>query len=52
MTTLAKIEANRRNAGLSTGSRTAEGRAAVARNATRHGIFSVGPVLPGDSKLR
>jgi hypothetical protein len=48
MTTLAKIEANRRNAELSTGPRTAEGMAVVARNATTHGIFSSVPVLPGE----
>jgi hypothetical protein len=48
MTTLAKIEANRLNGQLSTGPRTAEGKAAVARNATKHGIFSSVPVLPGE----
>lgn len=48
MTTLAKIEANRLNGQLSTGPRTAEGKAAVARNATRHGIFSSVPVIPGE----
>ncbi len=49
MTTLAKIEANRRNAQLSTGPRTAEGRVVVSRNATKHGIFAAVPVLPGES---
>ncbi|HJZ56063.1 MAG TPA: hypothetical protein VKE74_13935 [Gemmataceae bacterium] len=49
MTTLAKIEANQHNAVLSTGPRTAEGKATVARNATRHGIFSAVPVIPGES---
>jgi len=49
MTTLAKVEANRRNAELSTGPRTAEGKAVVARNATRHGIFTTVPVIPGES---
>jgi hypothetical protein len=49
VTTLAKIEANQRNAALSTGPRTVEGRAVVARNATRHGIFSSVPVIPGES---
>jgi hypothetical protein len=48
MTTLARIEANQRNAQLSTGPRTADGKAAVARNATRHGIFAAVPVLPGE----
>src|SRR5262245_2067625 len=49
MTTLARIEANRRNAELSTGPRTVEGKLVVARNATRHGIFSSVPVIPGES---
>jgi hypothetical protein len=49
MTTLAKIEANQRNATLSTGPRTVEGKAIVARNATRHGIFASVPVIPGES---
>src|SRR5262245_27437306 len=48
MTTLAKIEANQRNGQLSTGPRTAEGRAIVARNATKHGIFASVPVIPGE----
>lgn len=48
MTMPAKIEANRRNAGLSTGPRTVEGKAVVARNATKHGIFTVVPVIPGE----
>ncbi|VTS01840.1 Uncharacterized protein OS=Rubrobacter xylanophilus (strain DSM 9941 / NBRC 16129) GN=Rxyl_1596 PE=4 SV=1 [Gemmata massiliana] len=49
MTTLAKIEANQRNGQLSTGPRTLEGKAIVARNATKHGIFAAVPVLPGES---
>ena len=49
MSSLAKLEANRRNAALSTGPRTTEGKAVVARNATTHGIFSAVPVLPGES---
>jgi hypothetical protein len=48
MTTLAKIDANRRNAELSTGPRTAAGKAVAGRNATTHGIFSSVPVLPGE----
>lgn len=48
MTTLAKIEANRRNAERSTGPRTAEGRVIVSRNATTHGIYSAVPVVPGE----
>src|SRR5437660_1225104 len=48
MTTLAKIDANRHNAQLSTGPRTVEGKAAAARNAIRHGIFAAVPVIPGE----
>jgi hypothetical protein len=48
MNTLAKIEANRRNGRLSTGPQTAEGKATVARNATKHGIFAAVPVIPGE----
>ncbi len=48
MTALAKIDANRRNSQLSTGPRTLEGKAAVARNATKHGVFAALPVLPGE----
>ena len=48
MTTLAKIEANQRNGQLSTGPRTSEGKAVVALNATKHGIFAAVPVLPGE----
>ena len=35
-----KLEANRRNAGRSTGPRTADGKARVARNAIKHGFFA------------
>ena len=49
MTTIAKIEANRRNALLSTGPRTAAGKAIVAANAIRHGIFAKLPVVPGEA---
>lgn len=40
MTTQAQILANRRNAQKSTGPRTAEGKAAVAKNATKHSLFA------------
>src|SRR5262245_46712658 len=48
MTTLAKIEANQRNGQSSTGPKTAEGKAIVSRNATKHGIFASVPVIPGE----
>ena len=38
--TLRRLEANRRNAGRSTGPRTAKGKARVARNAIKHGFFT------------
>jgi len=40
MATQAQILANRRNAAKSTGPRTAEGKAAAAKNATKHGLFA------------
>jgi hypothetical protein len=42
-----RAEANRRNAALSTGPRTPAGKAAVARNALKHGAYAALPVIPG-----
>lgn len=40
MSTLAQIDANRKNAVLSTGPTSAEGKLTSSRNATRHGLFT------------
>ena len=48
MATLKRIEANRRNAQLSTGPKTPEGKAAVRLNALRHGLRAHTVVLPGE----
>jgi hypothetical protein len=45
MSTPAQILANRANAALSTGPRTAQGKAAASRNATKHGLSSAFRVL-------
>src|SRR4051812_24588087 len=50
MTREKKAEANRRNALQSTGPKSTEGKARVARNALRHGLRAdVFPILPGES---
>jgi len=46
MTSLKKIEANRRNASRSTGPRTAEGKTRASRNAVKHGLASIGSTDP------
>ncbi len=48
MTTEAQTNANRVNAQKSTGPRTAEGKAAVALNAVKHGLRAQAVVLPGE----
>ena len=48
MTTLAKIDANRKNGKLSTGPKTAKGKAAAKMNAVTHGLRSLSPVLPDE----
>ncbi|MCI0455830.1 MAG: hypothetical protein L0Z62_02460 [Gemmataceae bacterium] len=44
---MSRAQANRRNALVSTGPKTLEGKAASSRNALRHGIASALPVVPG-----
>ncbi len=41
----ARVAANRRNAAKSTGPRTVEGKAVVARNAVKHGLWARQAVL-------
>jgi hypothetical protein len=48
MTTPERIETNQKNANQSTGPATPEGRAVVAANALRHGLFSDQAVLPNE----
>ncbi|HYW45655.1 MAG TPA: hypothetical protein VE959_22515 [Bryobacteraceae bacterium] len=50
MATPKQIEANRRNALLSTGPRTPQGKAAVSLNSLRHGLRARRVVLPGESQ--
>jgi len=50
MATKAQIDANRKNAKKSTGPKTAEGKAAVARNALKHGLCSMNAVIYGEEK--
>ncbi len=48
MTTIAKLEANRRNAVASTGPRMVRGKMVVSRNAVRHGLTAAAVVIPGE----
>ena len=50
MSTEAQINANRENAQKSTGPVTAEGKAAVAQNALKHGLFAVQDVVPTENQ--
>ncbi len=50
MATQKQIEANRRNAQLSTGPKTAAGKAVVKMNALRHGFRARTVVLPGENR--
>jgi hypothetical protein len=47
MTSERQAESNRANAALSTGPRSAEGKAKVAQNAIKHGAYSTLPIIPG-----
>ena len=47
---LRQIEANRRNATKSTGPKTPQGKAVVARNALQHGLLSRGAALQDESE--
>jgi hypothetical protein len=48
MPSQSKLEANRRNAQLSTGPKTPEGKAASARNSLKHGLLASETVLPDE----
>lgn len=48
MATPAQILANRNNSQLSSGPKTAEGKQASSRNATRHGLTGTQIVIPGE----
>ena len=50
MATKAQIDANRQNSKKSTGPKTARGKAAVARNAIKHGLCSMEAVIHGEEK--
>jgi hypothetical protein len=49
MSTTAQIKANRQNSQKSTGPRSAEGKAAVSKNAIKHGLFASEAVIKGES---
>ncbi len=50
MTSQKQVEANRRNAALSTGARTEEGQAVSSMNALRHGLTAKAPVVPTENQ--
>jgi len=47
MATNKQIEANKNNARLSTGARTAEGKAIISKNSVKHGIFTKDLIISG-----
>ncbi len=50
MSTVSQIHANRRNSQKSTGPRSAEGKAVVAKNAVKHGLFAREAVITGENR--
>ena len=50
MSTVSQIHANRKNAQKSTGPKSAEGKAAVAKNAVKHGLFALETLIKGENK--
>jgi hypothetical protein len=50
MASIAQITANQHNASLFTGPKTPEGKAAAARNATKHGLSGAFTVLPHEDQ--
>ena len=50
MASQAKIDANRQNAGKSTGPRTPSGKAIASMNAVKHGLCSRKPLIPGENE--
>jgi hypothetical protein len=50
MASNAQITANQHNASLSTGPKTPEGKAAAARNATKHGLSGTFTILPHENQ--
>jgi hypothetical protein len=50
MATIAQITANQQNATHSTGPKTPEGKAAAARNSTKHGLSGAFTVLPHEDQ--
>ena len=49
MTSQKQIKANRKNAQKSTGPKTAEGKAAISKNAVKHGLFAEEAVISGEN---
>src|SRR5436190_1602397 len=51
MPSIKQIEANRLNSQKSTGPRTGDGKAVVAANALKHGIFALSPAIVGENSF-